>query len=435
MKGLIFTLLLTYGGAATSLFKPFIGLLVYIAFAILRPDYLWAHSLPQGGRYSLVVALGLLMGWTLHGFGSWSFGRAKGVVTAMLGFWVCLVIAGSACSNPDHAWRFMVEPLSKVLLPCLAAITLIDSLEKLKQVTWVMAICLGYLALEFNQQYYQGQINPNEWNFGGAGDNNFIALYMVIGTAMAFFLGLESKVRWQKLLAFGMMPLMAHVVLFSMSRGGMLALAVVGLVSFLIIPKRPIHYGVFFLSILIVLGLAGPSVQEEFATIFVGDENLDESAKSRIDHWKACIDAMVSDPLTGIGPAHFTLYAHEFGFTEGKMAHTTWVLYGAELGAPAMLFILSFYGLCIVRLWPYTRTGAFVPDPWYAGLARMVIASLTGFIIAAQFLPSTGVEPPFYVAIIGAGVLKLVSLHRWDEEGAPYISEAPSEADEVDVTT
>jgi O-antigen ligase len=257
---------------------------------------------------------------------------------------------------------------------------------------------------------------------------------MVVGTAMAFFLGLESQVRWQKLLAFGMMPLMAHVVLFSMSRGGMLALGVVGLVSFLIIPKRLVHYGIFFLSILIVLRLAGPSVQEEFSTIFVGEENLDASAKSRFDHWKACVDAMISDPLTGIGPAHFRLNAHEFGFTEGKAAHTTWVLYGAELGAPAMLFILAFYGICMVRLWPYTRTGAFVPDPWYGGLARMVIASLTGFIVAAQFLPAGGVEPPFYVAIIGAGVLKLVSLHRWDEHLEPFPSEEDWEANEVNMT-
>jgi O-antigen ligase len=123
---------------------------------------------------------------------------------------------------------------------------------------------------------------------------------------------------------------------------------------------------------------------------------------------------MMGDPLTGIGPAHFRLRAHEFGFTEGKAAHTTWLLYGAELGAPAMLLIIAFYGICMARLWPYTRAGADVPDPWYAGLARMTIASLSGFIVAAQFLPATGVEPPFYVAIIGAGVLKLVSLHRWN---------------------
>ena len=40
MKGLIFTYLLTYGGAAVSLFRPFTGLLIYVCFAIIKPDAL-----------------------------------------------------------------------------------------------------------------------------------------------------------------------------------------------------------------------------------------------------------------------------------------------------------------------------------------------------------------------------------------------------------
>ena len=42
---------------------------VTVAFAILRPDFLWSFSVPQG-RYSLIVALSLLAGWALHGFRS-----------------------------------------------------------------------------------------------------------------------------------------------------------------------------------------------------------------------------------------------------------------------------------------------------------------------------------------------------------------------------
>ena len=66
MKGLIFTYLLTYGGAAASLFNPFIGLLVYVAFAILRPESLWHWSVPEG-NYSRIVAIALLIGWARRG--------------------------------------------------------------------------------------------------------------------------------------------------------------------------------------------------------------------------------------------------------------------------------------------------------------------------------------------------------------------------------
>jgi hypothetical protein len=42
-------------------------------------------------------------------------------------------------------------------------------------------------------------------------------------------------------------------------------------------------------------------------------------------------------------------------------------------------------------------------------LARMVIASLVGFIVSAQFVTVEGVELPYYITMIGGGVLKLAS--------------------------
>ena len=85
MKGLLFTYLMTYGGALASLFNPYIGLLIYICFAIIKPESLWYWSVPAG-NYSRIVALALLVGWALQGFGDWRFGRAKGVVIALVGF-------------------------------------------------------------------------------------------------------------------------------------------------------------------------------------------------------------------------------------------------------------------------------------------------------------------------------------------------------------
>ena len=52
--------------------------------------------------------------------------------------------------------------------------------------------------------------------------------------------------------------LMAHVIMFSFSRGGMLALALTGLMAFCLIPKKPEHYLVFALACMVlgwVLGI------------------------------------------------------------------------------------------------------------------------------------------------------------------------------------
>src|SRR5262245_51132509 len=114
-KGLIITYVLTYGGAAAALFNPFIGLLIYICFAIIKPEALWHWSVPAG-NYSRIVAAGLLLGWAFHGFGNWRFGRAAVVVKCAVGYWLWMVAATFNTPVGAPAWDF-VESMGKVILP------------------------------------------------------------------------------------------------------------------------------------------------------------------------------------------------------------------------------------------------------------------------------------------------------------------------------
>ena len=135
----------------------------------------------------------------------------------------------------------------------------------------------------------------------------------------------------------------------------------------------------------------------------------DASAQSRLELWAACWDTMKKHPVLGVGPDHMPLRMDQYGFYRGKEAHTLWLQIGAELGFPAMLLFISYYGLCLVRLLPIARGRTPVSDPWLTYLARMVIASLSGFAVSAQFVSLDFLEPPYYIALVGAGVLKLCS--------------------------
>lgn len=70
---------------------------------------------------------------------------------------------------------------------------------------------------------------------------------------------------------------------------------------------------------------------------------------------------------------------------------------------------MSYYGVCVIRLVPVATGRTTVPDPWLAYLARAVIASLCGFVVSAQFVTCEFLEVPYYVGLLGAGVLKLSS--------------------------
>jgi O-antigen ligase len=237
-----------------------------------------------------------------------------------------------------------------------------------------------------------------------------MSVAMVSASGLAFFLGLNAQ-RWGvRVLILGSTLLMVHIVLFSFSRGAMLGLIATALVGFWLMSKRPVHYLTLALAVTLSIRLAGSEVRQEFMTVFAEKEERDFSAQSRLDLWSNAWDSILKRPILGVGPDHFPLIAKEYGWPAGKEVHNLWFQLGAELGLPGLLLLLSFYSLCIARLWSLLSKSESVADPWLCDAARMVIVSLLGFSVAAFFVSLEGLEVPYYIVLIGAGVLKLSSL-------------------------
>lgn len=406
MLGLIFTYGLTIGGSLVSLFNPFMGLLIYICFAIVSPTAMWPWAVPQS-HFARVVAIAMLIGWLFKGFGQWNFGRSKGIFLAFSGFFLWAVFSAMAASDSAMAWTF-VENLAKIFIPFIVGITLIDSLSKLKQLAWVMLLSLGYVAFEMNLSYYQGYNRAQLIGFAGM-DNNSLAIAMVAGVGLAFFVGVGASKWWQRFIAWIAALLMAHTVMFAFSRGGMLALIVSMVASFALLPpKKPRHFLALLICVAIGFRLAGPEVTDRFLSSFVEQQERDASAQSRLDMWADMWDSTLHHPILGVGPDHWPIVAPQYGWPLGKEGHSLWLQTSAEIGLPGALFLLFFYGLCMIRLWPIVRSRVKDLDPWYPNLGRMVIAGLVGFMIAAQFVSLEGLELPYYVALLGAGALKLI---------------------------
>jgi putative inorganic carbon (hco3(-)) transporter len=280
-------------------------------------------------------------------------------------------------------------------------------MDKLKQLAWVIVLSQGYLAYEFNLLYFQSPMfNPVEWTHGGL-DNNGIAITMVTSVGMAFFLGLHADRGWQRLLALGSAGLMAHVVLFSNSRGGMLSLIVTGVFALILMPKKPSYLLLFCLAGAVALATTGEVAQKRFMSSFTSKEEGGDEGGRRLDHWKACLDTMAKQPF-GVGPAHWRTVAPNYGLPAME-AHSTWFQTGAELGLPGLACLLGFYLIGMACLYPFLKDRFPVHDPWLRYLARMVISSLVGFVVAGQFVTLQGVELPYYVGLVGIGVLKVYS--------------------------
>jgi O-antigen ligase len=421
MKGLLFTYAMTYGGAIVSLFYPFYGLLIYVCFAIVKPEALWHWSVPAG-NYSRVIGIAFLLGWALHGFGDRSLGKAKPIVVALLGYWLWVALSASFALDTARGLP-IVEYLAKIVLPFVAGITLIHSWRQLQQLMWVVLGSCAYLALEANMAYLGGySIQRN--GFIGM-DNNGFSILMATGFGLALVLGFEDPIAWRRYTCFGIAAAFAHVPMLSMSRGGMLATLVAAGVGAFVIPKTSRSWLMICAAVVIVSMLAGPSVIARFSTSFVEGEQRDDSAQSRLDLWRACIDETLKHPLFGVGTKCWPLVVESYGWPPGKEAHSLWFETAAELGIPGVTFLILFYFRVITCTWRAGRNSEVV---WMPMLARMTLVSLTGFLVSASFVTVEGFEFPYYVALLGACGVKIA-------HASSAAALAESHADELMIAT
>jgi putative inorganic carbon (HCO3(-)) transporter len=421
MKGLLFTYALTYGGSVVALFNPYVGLLIYVCFSIIKPDALWFWSVPAG-NYSRTIAIALLIGWLGKGLGDWRFGRAAPIVRAFIGYWLWMVFCSLFAQHNPAAAMASIEAAGKILLPFLAGLTLIRSIAQLELLAWVMVVSQAYVAYDLNVSYYSGYNRMYFAGFAGL-DNNCIAISMVTGTGLALFLGLNSRSWIARGVCIVASVLMMHCTMFGFSRGGMLALCITGAASFWLIPKRPIHYLMFLLVVVAGLRLAGAEVRERFAGTFADESVRDASAQSRLDLWKNALDTMQKSPLVGVGPDQWGHVAPQYGWPRGKRIHSIWLQTGAELGYPGMLLLLGFYVISMVMMFPIAIDSSSHLDPTIRALSSAVFVSLLGFVISAQFVSLTQLELPYYINLIAAGLLRVTSVPMTDTVSVARVAE------------
>ena len=407
MKGLLFTYVMTYGGAIAALLHPFYGLLVYVSFSILRPETLWFWSVPPG-NYSRIVAVAMLLGWAIRGCGSWNFSKSRPIVFCFVGLWCWGALATFVAADNKTAAYAWLEMIAKILLPFLVGVTTIHTVKQLRALAWTIFLSQSYVALELNLAYYSG------WNrmLEGYGslDNNVMSIAMVAAVGLGFFLGIGSKRLWQRALCLVGVALMMHSILFAFSRGGMLALCVAGIVTFVIVPKRPHAVVLAIAMVLLGFQLMGAEVTDRFLQAFTAPTERDKSAQSRLELWGQAWTVIQEEPIFGVGPDNWGDVArNRFGWPGRKEAHSLWMQTGAELGIPGLTLVVGFYAFCICRLWKFTREHSCVQDPDIRTFARVVVSALAAFIVAASFVTVERLEMPYYLVLLGAATLRIQS--------------------------
>jgi O-antigen ligase len=239
----------------------------------------------------------------------------------------------------------------------------------------------------------------------GADTANALASMLLLVLPLIGSLFLDGR-RWQKVLVAITAPLALNVVILCNSRGAFLGLIGAALVFVLLSrgPTRKKAVRVLCLGgLAFYLLLGDPEIVERFLTTFVGAEERDRSAASRIEFWKAGI-LMLQDYPFGAGGGSFKyVHANTYLAAVGsdqtaRSIHNGYLTDATDWGIQGLVLKLLFLGTAITaayRTVALCRAEQRLED---ALVGVSYIVSISGFLIICMFGSYLSSEWAFWIA-------------------------------------
>lgn len=414
-KQTIFMLLVTGGSVVGSLvWGPFIGILVYYAFAVLRPQHMWQYALPEGFQWSMYVAVAAIAAAAanrLRLIGYPTTGPTAGarvpvwspIHWLMIAFALWMTLCYVKAENQDKAWVTFDIYLKTAVMFVVAALC-VHRLGQMWLMTAVIAVMGVYVAYEANYQYFAWRKNTIQTHGFGGLDNNGAALMLAMVIPLCYFLweGTRGWWRWGYLLA---MPVLAHAVQLTFSRGAMLSTLLTLPVIFVFSRNKRLLAVFAVLGAGFVFATSGQELKDRFFSIKQHD--LDESANMRKMAWAAAIQIANERPLFGCGLRCSSAHLEAYGSTKGMtVIHSHYLQLAADTGWVGLGVYVLLYGAAVFlgfRLWWKTRKWPDYPEVRQArAMAAGVTSALVLYAIGAVFLSLETFELPYVLFLLSA---------------------------------
>jgi hypothetical protein len=367
---------------APSLFQP---LLALIALGIVFRRLARGKRLAGGGRAAVFV--------TVYG----------AVALASL-----LVAADFATG-----WMAADNLLKDAALAILAGL-LLSRTASLRRVIWVMIGGGALLATLTAFQFLTSSFGTTFLGFGQSavqnivggvddvrisgpiGDPNFYAQLLVLLVPLALDRAFAEPRRSQRLAAWYAAAAMAASVVFTFSRGGVLALGVVVLLMLL---RRPAHWKALAALVLAVV-LAVPFLPSGYldrlttlGQVGTVESTTDVSIRGRTAEAGAAWAMFMAHPLTGVGLGNFAGHYQEYARSLGievkrvdRQPHNLFLQVAAETGVPGLFAFGALIGGALFAAAAARRRWRAAGREADAGLAYAVGAALVGWLATSAFL-------------------------------------------------
>jgi probable O-glycosylation ligase (exosortase A-associated) len=417
VKQLFFMIPAMLVGTVGNLHHPYLGVMIYYVFAVLRPQFIWAWSLPDFA-WSFYVAGATLAVTIASKIGILSYEgddadhRTNFGHYAVLLFGIWISITYFTARNQYVAYPYLIEYL-KLFVMFVVARYVITDWKQLWKVHMSIIITLCYIAYEINEIYLtSGYLFVYRRGYGGL-DNNGAALMLAMGVPLCMYAwdGISKWWRWGFLLA---VPPIVHAVLTSYSRGAMVSLIAIVPIFVFRAQRRFQVLAMLGIVLAMVPIMAGKEIQDRFFTI--KESEVDDSANSRRKSWAIGWQMAKENPIFGLGIRNSNLYTFAYGADmEGRTIHSQWIQTAADSGMTAlvlyiMMFLAMLYGASQVRKIYRGDTSE------EARSMLMIVNGCEGalllFCVGATFLSLENFELPYILLLFVAQAWMLASARR-----------------------
>ena len=395
MRDVLVTLIV-FASLPFILRKPVVGALMWVWVSVMNPHtqgWGFATHFPFAAVIAVTTMASLLLSRERHTV-PWT---PVTVVLLVFAAWMNFTLPFSLffeASVPLYA-RVM-----KIILMTFVVAMLVKSREDIERLVWVLALSLGYYGAKGGLFTLRSGGGHRVWGPEGTfiGDNNAIALALIMSIPLMLYLHQRSTRRVVRLGLLAMMLLSALAALGSYSRGGFVAIAAMAVFLLYKSRKKLAVGGMVLLSAPMLLLFMPQRWMSRMDTI--DNYELDASAQGRLNAWAMAV-RLARERFVGGGfeiyePSVFAAYA-----PNPLDVHAAHSIYFQVLGEHGF-FGLGLYLLLGILTW---RTGSRIIRQaradaslqWAGDLAIMLQTSLVGFMVGGAFLSLAYFDVPYYL--------------------------------------
>jgi O-antigen ligase len=334
-------------------------------------------------------------------------GESPFVWATLYGIWA---LASGLWSVSLSGTTFLLSSLAIGFIYMLAFASLVTSRRELERVLYAFAAAalgIGLFAIAtFLLGFSKGLVEGRA--AGGAGDPNFFAAYQLVALPLVVVLATEVRKRWLRVALVATVVVVIGSVLMSVSRGGLLTLAVIA-IAMVALPARTFFgsprqkralLAVCVVGGVIAFSVSAGSVVPRLKATFAGEStNAAAQGSGRLEVWAAAWMSTKERPIVGLGYGAFLNASDDLlvrtpgiNFEHFELrpqeVHNAYLGSLAELGIPGLVLFLGLLTSIAFTLRRVAKRARAAGADFIARVANALLLSLLGWSIASIFVSS-----------------------------------------------